>query len=219
MIAAEGVSLYIVDDDPSVRSSLTRLLRAEGADPESFASAEDFLAFAPSIAGPSVALLDIGLPGKSGLDLHARLQATRPEVAVVFLTGHGDVPGAVTSMKRGAVDFLLKPVEAATLLAALARAIDRARAAWSDKSAKKDIALAYGELTPREREVLTHVIAGKRNKVIASEIGTTEKTVKVHRGRIMEKMRVKSVAELVRAADRLGIKPTPSPPKERPQGA
>jgi FixJ family two-component response regulator len=215
MIAAEGVSLYIVDDDPSVRTSLTRLLRAEGVEPETFASAEEFLAFAPSITGPSVALLDIGLPGKSGLELHARIQATRPEVSVVFLTGHGDVPGAVTSMKRGAVDFLLKPVEAATLLAALAKAIDRARGAWSEKSTKKDIALAYGELTPREREVLTHVIAGKRNKVIAAEIGTTEKTVKVHRGRIMEKMRVKSVADLVRAADKLGIKPTPSPPREK----
>ena len=128
----------------------------------------------------------------------------RPEIAVVFLTGHGDVPGAVSSMKRGAVDFLLKPVEAATLLAALTRAIERARAASGDKSAKRDIALLYGELTPREREVLTHVIAGKRNKVIAAEIGTTEKTVKVHRGRIMEKMKVRSVADLVRAADKLG---------------
>jgi FixJ family two-component response regulator len=214
MIAAEGVSLFIVDDDPSVRASLARLLRAEGIEPEAFANAEDFLAHAPTIAGPACALLDIGLPGKSGLELHARLQATRPELAVVFLTGHGDVPGAVTSMKRGAVDFLLKPVEAATLIAALTRAIDRARAAWSEKSTKRDIALAYGDLTPREREVLTHVIAGKRNKVIAAEIGTTEKTVKVHRGRIMEKMRVKSVAELVRAADKLGIKPTPSPPRE-----
>jgi FixJ family two-component response regulator len=118
-------------------------------------------------------------------------------------------------MKRGAVDFLLKPVEAATLIGALARAIERARAASSDQAARRDIALRYGELTPREREVLSHVIAGKRNKVIAAEIGTTEKTVKVHRGRIMEKMKVRSVAELVRAADRLGIRPTPSPPRTR----
>jgi FixJ family two-component response regulator len=217
MIAAEGVSLFIVDDDPSVRSSLTRLLRAEGAEPLCFTTAEEFLEHLPAVAGPSCALLDIGLPGKSGLDLHARLQAIRPEVAVVFLTGHGDVPGAVASMKRGAVDFLLKPVEAATLLAALSRAIERARLAWSEKSAKRDIALNYGELTPREREVLTHVIAGKRNKVIAAEIGTTEKTVKVHRGRIMEKMKVRSVAELVRAADKLGIKPTASPPRGNAQ--
>jgi len=215
MIAAEGVSLFIVDDDPSVRTSLTRLLRAEGAEPLCFATAEEFLDHLPSVSGPCCALLDIGLPGKSGLDLHARLQAVRPEVAVVFLTGHGDVPGAVASMKRGAVDFLLKPVEAATLLAALTRAIERSRLAWSEKSAKRDIALNYGELTPREREVLTHVIAGKRNKVIAAEIGTTEKTVKVHRGRIMEKMKVRSVADLVRAADRLGIKPTPSPPRAK----
>lgn len=213
MIAAEGVSLIIVDDDPSVRASLTRLLRAEGAEPLCFATAEEFLDHLPSVSGPSCALLDIGLPGKSGLDLHARLQAVRPEVAVVFLTGHGDVSGAVASMKRGAVDFLLKPVEAATLLAALTRAIERSRLAWSEKSARRDIALNYGELTPREREVLTHVIAGKRNKVIAAEIGTTEKTVKVHRGRIMEKMKVRSVADLVRAADKLGIKPTPSPPR------
>ena len=217
MIAAEGVSLFIVDDDPSVRTSLTRLLRAEGVEPLCFATAEEFLDHLPAVNGPSCALLDIGLPGKSGLDLHGRMQAVRPEIAVVFLTGHGDVPGAVTSMKRGAVDFLLKPVEAATLLAALSRAIDRARLAWSDKSARRDIALHYGELTPREREVLTHVIAGKRNKVIAAEIGTTEKTVKVHRGRIMEKMRVRSVADLVRAADKLGIKPTPSPPRGRTQ--
>jgi FixJ family two-component response regulator len=216
MIAAEGVSLFIVDDDPSVRSSLTRLLRAEGAQPLAFATAEEFLDYLPNVSGPSCALLDIGLPGKSGLDLHARLQALRPEIAIVFLTGHGDVPGAVASMKRGAVDFLLKPVEAATLLAALARAVERARAASGDKAARRELALRYGELTPREREVLTHVIAGKRNKVIAAEIGTTEKTVKVHRGRIMEKMKVRSVAELVRAADRLGIRPAPSPSRTRP---
>jgi FixJ family two-component response regulator len=214
MIAAEGVSLFIVDDDPSVRSSLTRLLRAEGALPQAFATAEDFLEHLPNVSGPAVALLDIGLPGKNGLDLHARLQALRPEIAVVFLTGHGDVPGAVASMKRGAVDFLLKPVEAATLLAALARAVGRARTTAGDLDLRREIAQRYGELTPREREVLSHVIAGKRNKVIAAEIGTTEKTVKVHRGRIMEKMKVRSVAELVRAADRLGIRPTPSPPKE-----
>jgi FixJ family two-component response regulator len=213
MIAAEGVSLFIVDDDPSVRSSITRLLRAEGAEPQGFATAEEFLEYLPQVAGPCCALLDIGLPGRSGLDLHARLQAVRPEIAVVFLTGHGDVPGAVASMKRGAVDFLLKPVEASTLLAALAKAIEKARAATADKTARHDMALNYGSLTPREREVLTHVIAGKRNKVIAAEIGTTEKTVKVHRGRIMEKMKVRSVADLVRAADRLGIRPTPSPPR------
>ncbi len=213
MIAAEGVSIFIVDDDPSVRTSLTRLLRAEGTDPLAFATAEEFLDHLPGIAGPACALLDIGLPGKSGLELHARLQALRPEIAIVFLTGHGDVPGAVASMKRGAVDFLLKPVDATTLIAALARAVERARAASGDKAVRRDIALRYGELTPREREVLAHVIAGKRNKVIASEIGTTEKTVKVHRGRIMEKMKVRSVAELVRAADKLGIRPTPSPPR------
>jgi FixJ family two-component response regulator len=213
MIAADGVHLFIVDDDPSVRSSLTRLLRAEGAQPVTFASAEEFLDSLPGIDGPACALLDIGLPGSSGLELHARLQAQWPEIAVVFLTGHGDVPGAVDSMKRGAVDFLLKPVEAATLIAAITRAIDRARASSSDRQTRNGIALDYDALTPREREVLTHVIAGKRNKVIAAEIGTTEKTVKVHRGRIMEKMRVRSVAELVRAADKLGIAPTPSPPR------
>lgn len=216
MIAAEGVSLFIVDDDPSVRASLTRLLRAEGAEPQAFATAEEFLDYLPNFAGPSCALLDIGLPGKSGLELHAHLQALRPEIAVVFLTGHGDVPGAVVSMKRGAVDFLLKPVEADTLIGALKRAIERTRAASGEKAARGDIALRYLELTPREREVLTHVIAGKRNKVIAGEIGTTEKTVKVHRGRVMEKMQVGSVADLVRAADKLGIKPMPSPPREKP---
>ncbi len=215
MIDASGVSLFIVDDDPSVRSSLTRLLRAEGTEPLGFATAEAFLEHLPQVTGPACALLDIGLPGRNGLELHARLQALRPEIAVVFLTGHGDVPGAVASMKRGAVDFLLKPFDAATLIAAISRAMERARASSSEKLTKREIALRYGELTPREREVLTHVIAGKRNKVIAAEIGTTEKTVKVHRGRIMEKMKVRSVADLVRAADRLGIKPTPSPPRER----
>jgi FixJ family two-component response regulator len=215
MIAADGVSLFIVDDDPSVRTSLTRLLRAAGADPRAFTTAEEFLDFLPDIAGPACALLDIGLPGKSGLELHARLQAASPEIAVVFLTGHGDVPGAVSSMKRGAVDFLLKPVEAATLLAALTHAIERARASSADMAATREIALRHGELTPRECEVLTHVIAGKRNKVIAAEIGTTEKTVKVHRGRIMEKMKVHSVADLVRAADKLGIRPAPSPSRAK----
>jgi FixJ family two-component response regulator len=213
VIGATGIGLYIVDDDPSVRASLARLLRAEGADPQVFASAEEFLEFVPRIDGPACALLDIGLPGRSGLELHAELQAARPEIAVVFLTGHGDVPGAVASMKRGAVDFLLKPVEATTLVAALRRAVERARSAWDDRGRRRDAARNYAELTPREREVLSHVIAGKRNKVIASEIGTTEKTVKVHRGRVMEKMQVRSVAELVRAADALGVKPAPSPPK------
>lgn len=216
MIIADGVALFLVDDDPSVRNSLTRLLRAEGVEPRAFATAEEFMAFLPSVSGPSCVLLDIGLPGESGLELHARLQDLRPELAVVFLTGHGDVPGAVESMKRGAVDFLLKPVAAATLLAALTRAIERARAASVEKSARHDVALRHGRLTPREREVLTHVIAGKRNKVIAAEIGTTEKTVKVHRGRIMEKMRVRSVADLVRACDRLGIGPAPSPARAKP---
>lgn len=217
MLEADGVGLYIVDDDPSVRASLTRLLRAEGAQPQAFATAEEFLAHLPRIVGPSCALLDIGLPGRSGLELHALLLALRPEIAVVFLTGHGDVPGAVASMKRGAVDFLLKPIEAATLLAALARAIERARTADSEHSGKRDLVHRHSALTPRERQVLAHVIAGKRNKVIASEIGTTEKTVKVHRGRVMEKMKVRSVADLVRAADKLGIKPAPpadrTPPK------
>jgi FixJ family two-component response regulator len=213
MIAADGVQLFIVDDDPSVRSSLTRLLRAEGAEPVTFASAEEFLESLPGIDGPACALLDIGLPGCSGLELHARLQAQWPEVAVVFLTGHGDVPGAVASMKLGAVDFLLKPVEATTLIGAITRAVERARASFRERETRNGIALDYDELTPREREVLAHVIAGKRNKVIAAEIGTTEKTVKVHRGRVMDKMRVRSVAELVRAADKLGIKPALSPPR------
>jgi FixJ family two-component response regulator len=189
--------IHIVDDDAVVRRSLARLLGAAGHRCEIHGDAEAFLASHDPDA-PGCAILDLGLPGMDGLAVQQHLASCGAGRAVIFLTGIGDIPISVQAMKAGAVDFLTKPVEATTLLAAVERALERdaaVRAARAeDEAVRRNLAL----LTPREREVLEGVLAGRLNKQIAWELGTAEKTVKVHRGRMMKKMGVRTIADLIR---------------------
>ncbi len=204
MIAAEGVSLFIVDDDPSVRTSLTRLLRAEGVEPLCFATAEEFLDHLPAVNGPGCALLDIGLPGRSGLELHARLQATRPEVPVIFLTGHGDVPMAVQALKDGAFDFVEKPYDDNALVDKVLSAFAHDEKRGARDSAVLLVRSRLAQLTHREQQVMSLILAGKLNKVIADELSIAMRTVEVHRSHIFEKMQVRSAVELSQALALLG---------------
>jgi FixJ family two-component response regulator len=193
-----------VDDDASVRISLTRLLEAAGYTVEAFASAREFLAREP-YAGPSCLVLDVRMPGVTGLDLQEALAAAGRRLAIVFVTGHVDIPMSVKAMKGGAVDLLTKPIDDKDLLAAIQRAVAKD---VQDRGAEARVAEIQGRvkmLTPRETEVFALVVTGMLNKQIASQLGVGEKTVKVHRARVMEKMRARSVAELVRLADRLGV--------------
>jgi FixJ family two-component response regulator len=204
--AATSGLVYIVDDDASVRRSLTRLVRAAGYDAEPFESADAFLAANASSppTRPACVLLDVRMPSMSGTELQQELARLDRVAPIVFLTGHGDVPMATRAMKAGAVDFLLKPFKDAELLDAIARAIARARHEL-DARAERDRILAHLELlTPRERQVLHGVVSGRLNKQIAYELGVTEATIKLHRGRVMEKMAVDSLAELVHLVDRVG---------------
>jgi FixJ family two-component response regulator len=189
--------IYLVDDDASVLRALARMLGAAGHSCEAYPSAEAFLAGHDPEA-PGCAILDLGLPGMDGFAVQQSLSAGGVERSVIFVTGTGDIPASVRAMKAGAVDFLTKPVEAAALLAAVEQAIGRdaaARAARTEVDAvRRNLAL----LTPRETEVLNGVLAGRLNKEIAWDLGTAEKTVKVHRGRMMKKMGVRTVADLVR---------------------
>lgn len=196
--------MFVVDDDASVRKALTRLLHSHGFAVESFASARDFMAYGDLPGEPSCLVLDVRMPELDGLGLQERIGRAGLDVAVVFLTGHGDVPTTVRAMRAGAVDFLEKPFEADDLVAAVRRALavsERTRAARTERD---ELEARLGVLTPREREVLALVAAGLTNKVIADRLGTTEKTIKVHRGRVMGKMGAPSFAELVRMVEKLG---------------
>jgi FixJ family two-component response regulator len=198
--------VFLVDDEAQLRLALQRLLQAEGLDVETFESAAEFLArLSPEDAG--CAILDLAMPEVDGMALQQRLAETGSNLSVVFLTGHGDIPTSVLAIKAGAVDFLTKPVKRADLLRAVNAALDRAGAQCAAAAATADLRNRQEQLTPREREVLTHVIAGKLNKVIAADLGTSEQTIKVHRMRVMEKLAVGSVADLVRVAQQLGVKP------------
>ncbi|HET9022924.1 MAG TPA: response regulator [Burkholderiaceae bacterium] len=200
--------VFLVDDEPELRQALTRLLKAEGLDVEGFGSASEFLArVAEDTAGCLV--LDLAMPGLDGLDLQQRLAVTGAKLGIVFLTGHGDIPTSVRAIKAGALDFLTKPVRRDDLLRAVHAALDHASVQRAAAAASMDLRNRYEQLTPREREVFRHVIAGKLNKVIASDLGTAEQTIKVHRARVMEKLAVDSVADLVRAAQQLGLSPAP----------
>jgi FixJ family two-component response regulator len=200
--------VFVVDDDDSVRRSLSRLLRSAGHQVETFGSAGEFTARTPRReAGPRCVVLDVELPGSSGLALHRELSDRPDPVPVVFITGHGDIPMGVQAMKEGAVDFLPKPFEAEDLLDAVDRALERDVTERGRRRRTKEAEARLADLTPREHEVMRHVIAGLLNKQIALKLGISEKTVKVHRGRVMEKMGVSSVAELVRIAERAGVRP------------
>jgi FixJ family two-component response regulator len=198
--------VFIVDDDRDVRDSLRRLLTSVGLVAQVFDSAQAFLT-ARRPDAPSCLVLDVRLPGLSGLDLQRELAAADISLPIIFLTGYGDIPMSVGAMKAGAVEFLTKPFREQALLDAIRHAIDRDRLARAERRELAELRHRYGLLTPRERDVMAGVIAGLLNKQIAAELGTSEVTVKEQRGHVMQKMQVGSVAELVRAAARLGIAP------------
>jgi FixJ family two-component response regulator len=203
-VSAEEPVVFIVDDDEGIREATRSLLASVGLRVETFTTAQEFLASRQPDA-PACLVLDVRLPGLSGLDLqHELIQAGIP-IPIIFITGHGDIPTSVQAMKAGAVEFLTKPFQDQQLLDAIHRAIagdllERPRRAEMGKLRRR-----YGSLTPREREVMAMVVAGLLNKQTAAEIGTSEITVKVHRAHIMQKMRADSVADLVRMAERLGV--------------
>jgi FixJ family two-component response regulator len=195
-------TVFVVDDDISVRESLDALIRSAGWEPETFASAQDFLA-RPQRLIPSCLVLDVTLPGLSGLELQERI-IDRVSMPIIFITGHGDVPMTVRAMKAGAVEFLTKPFEDDVLLSAIENALDRSRAALEHAAGRQALESRYATLSPREREVLALVASGRLNKQIASELGISEITVKAHRGKVMRKMSAGSLADLVKMAAQLG---------------
>ena len=203
MTAAPAL-VSIVDDDASVRKGLARLVKAAGYAVETFASATEYLA-RPRPEEPCCLLLDVRMPGLSGLELQEALTRTGRRVSIVFISGHGDVPGSVKAMKSGAVDFLTKPVDDRELLGAIERAVVKALQDRREQAVTTDVHDRIKTLTPREAQVFALVVTGRLNKEIAADLGIGEKTVKVHRGRVMEKMRAGSVAELVRLADQGGV--------------
>jgi FixJ family two-component response regulator len=200
-------TIFVVDDDPAVLRSLGRLLRSAGLNVETCTSPQDFLD-RQNPATPGCLVLDVAMPGLNGMEVQRALAAIGDERPIVFLTGHGDIPTSVEAMKRGAVDFLTKPVNAEDLLKAIHSAIVKDSLRRLERNEVEIFKQRLATLTPREREVLAYVVSGRLNKQIAGELGTVEKTIKVHRARVMEKMKVHSVAELVRLAERLGIRPS-----------
>lgn len=198
--------VFVIDDDDSVRRSLERLLRSVGLDAQTFSTAREFLAEGLPDR-PCCVVLDLRLPGPSGLELQESLTRAGIDVPIIFISGHADVPSSVHAIKAGAVDFLQKPFSDQALLDIIHGALRRDRAARQERAEIAGIRQRFDTLTPRERDVLGLVIQGRLNKQIAGDLGISEKTVKFHRGRVMEKTQAGSVAELVRQADRLGFKP------------
>ena len=197
--------IAIVDDDPSVREALDSLIRSAGWRVETFGSAQEFLGRRSSEA-PNCRVLDLQLPGLSGLDLQKRMAEAQLEIPIVFLTGHGDIPASVRAMKAGAIEFLTKPVAEEDLLRAIQEAIECDRRTRQQHAEMYDLQSRYETLTAREREVMRQVISGLLNKQVAAELNITEFTVKVHRGQVMRKMQADSLAHLVRMAESLGIR-------------
>jgi FixJ family two-component response regulator len=193
--------VFIVDDDVSVRESLELLVQAEGWAPRTYASAQAFLAH-PGAGAPSCVILDVSLPDLNGLELQEQL-ADRPDMPIIFITGYGDIPMTVRAMRAGAVEFLTKPFDQAVLLGAIRHAIERSRAALADMATLKVLRDNYAQLSRREREVMALVVSGLLNKQVGGELGISEITVKAHRGRVMEKMKARSFAELVNMHARL----------------
>jgi FixJ family two-component response regulator len=196
--------IHVIDDDDSVRKAVLRLLKAAGNDALGYANAGEFL-LAPIPSGPGCIVMDVRMPGPSGLELHSALKKKGSNLPVIFLTGHGDIPMSVQAMKAGATDFLTKPVQRQTLLAAVANALT-IQQQCSDQQQRADyLRTCYDALTEREREIFQQVIQGKLNKQIGGLLGIAERTVKAHRAQVMEKMRVSSLADLVRVATELGL--------------
>ncbi len=197
--------IAIVDDDASVREGLHSLIRSAGWRAEGFASAQEFLDRRGPEA-PSCVVLDLEMPGPSGLELQKRLAEAELEIPIVFLTGHGNIPASVQAMKAGAIEFLTKPVDEEELLRAIGEAVERDRLSRQAHAERRDLESRYETLTAREREVMQQVITGLLNKQVAAEMKITEFTVKIHRGQVMRKMRAESLPDLVRMADTLGIR-------------
>ena len=203
-MTGQAATIFLIDDDASVLRSIGRLLKSAGYQVQTFGSAQAFLESGHDTQKPACLVLDVQMPGLSGLDLQRELQKTHASLAIVFITGHGDIPMTVRAIKGGAVDFLTKPVDDADLLRAVEHALSRAAADHAERTELDAIRRLTETLTSREREVMALVVAGRLNTQIAGELGTVEKTVKVHRARVMEKMGVNSLAELVRIIQKLG---------------
>ena len=207
---ATSAVVFIVDDDVSVRESLEALITFEGWRTETFASAEAFLRRAP-MHEPCCLILDVSLPDLNGLDLQKLIAADRVEVPIIFITGHGDIPMTVRAMKAGAIEFLTKPIDDELLLSAVRNAIERSETGLANELELYNLRSRWASLTPREREVMELVVSGLLNKQVGLKLGISEITVKAHRGKVTEKMKADSVADLVKMAVKLGIAPANNP--------
>ncbi len=199
--------VFVVDDDVSVRESLELLIRCEGWQPETFVSAQAFLDY-PRVLVPNCLVLDVSLPGLNGLDLQRLVACERTDMPIIFITGHGDVPMTVQAMKAGAVEFLTKPFKDDVLLTAIRAALERSRAALGHEAEMRVLRDRYASLSQRERQVMALVVSGLLNKQVGGELGISEITVKAHRGKVMQKMKADSLADLVKMAARL--RPAPA---------
>ena len=202
--------VFVVDDDISVRESLEALIRFVGWQPETFASAEEFLT-RPRPVAPCCLVLDVSLPELNGLELQKLIATDRIDMPIIFITGHGDIPMTVQAMKAGAVEFLTKPIDDDALLSSIKSAVKRSAAALDDQAELQALRQRHESLTPREREVMRLVVAGMLNKQIGMKLGISEITVKAHRGKMMQKMKAESLADLVKTAVRLGLAPARNP--------
>jgi len=202
--------VFVVDDDVSVRESLELLIKFAGWQPETFASAADFLA-RPRTTTPSCLVLDVSLPDLNGLELQKLILSERTDMPIIFITGHGDVPMTVQAMKAGAVEFLTKPFDDEVLLSAIRHALKRSAAVLDDQVELTALRSSYDSLTPREQDVMRLVVSGMLNKQIGLKLGISEITVKAHRGKVMQKMKADSLADLVKIAVRLGLAPAQNP--------
>jgi FixJ family two-component response regulator len=196
--------VIVIDDDLSMRQAIETLLETVGLNSQAYGSGQEFLQ-SPLLDVPSCLVLDVRLPGLSGLNLQRELSERGMNVPIIFITGHGDIPMSVQAMKAGAVNFLTKPFCDQDLLDAIGQAIERDRAARHQRAELAILRRRYAQLTPRERDVMAHVVAGLLNKQIAAQLGTSEQTVKVHRYHVMHKMQAESLADLIRVAEKLGI--------------